>query len=119
RASGLLGVDLALCLGHSSPPSRSRRCTTSSCCWPSSCAVRWDLCSAYVGALLVNEVSTPFLNARYFLWKLGLENSKAYFYNGLALYATFSICRVAWIFAIMLQIGWAWYEVISPGVCVH
>lgn len=48
-----------------------------------------------VGSILW-EFSTPCVHARWILYKLGLEGSKLYYYNGLMMILSFAICRVCW-----------------------
>jgi len=48
----------------------------------------------YMGFFLINEVSTPFLNIRWFLFKMGLTDTKYYEWNGYQLAISFFIFRV-------------------------
>eukprot|EP00403_Amphidinium_massartii_P042262 CAMPEP_0178432288 /NCGR_PEP_ID=MMETSP0689_2-20121128/32304_1 /TAXON_ID=160604 /ORGANISM="Amphidinium massartii, Strain CS-259" /LENGTH=322 /DNA_ID=CAMNT_0020054263 /DNA_START=61 /DNA_END=1025 /DNA_ORIENTATION=- len=51
--------------------------------------------SAYVAVLLANEVSTVPLNIRYFLMFAGMQDTRCYCINGLALMASFFMCRLS------------------------
>lgn len=42
------------------------------------------------------EFSTPFVHLRWFLHSLGLQQSKLYKMNGLAMIGSFAVCRVVW-----------------------
>ncbi|PNH01206.1 putative TLC domain-containing protein C17A2.02c, partial [Tetrabaena socialis] len=47
-------------------------------------------------AFLMWEISTPFVHARWFMYKAGLANSKLYVLNGLAMLSAFFGCRIVW-----------------------
>lgn len=42
------------------------------------------------------ELSTPFVNFRWLMAKMGLDNSKLYIANGLAMLGVFFLCRNVW-----------------------
>ena len=48
----------------------------------------------YMGFFLVNEISTPFLNIRWFLFMTGRQSGKLYDWNAYALTLTFFVSRV-------------------------
>lgn len=49
----------------------------------------------FCGCFFCTELSTPFVNARVILSRLGLKNSKLYVVNGLVMLTVFAMCRVA------------------------
>ena len=49
----------------------------------------------YVLAMLVTEITTPFVNLRWWLDKAGRKNSRVYLANGLAMLALWTVFRVA------------------------
>lgn len=64
----------------------------------------------YLGGLLVNELSTPFINRRYTLKHQGLEESTAYLVNGMLLVVTFFVFRMVVCTAVVVHIGAAWKQ---------
>ncbi|CAM6114879.1 unnamed protein product [Calypogeia fissa] len=48
----------------------------------------------YILMVLFSEISTPFINIRWYLIESGLKNSKAYLYNGVALFLVWLGVRV-------------------------
>lgn len=54
----------------------------------------------FLGCFFCTELSTPFVNARVILSRLGLKKSKIYVVNGLLMMTIFAMCRVA-LFPIM------------------
>ena len=59
------------------------------------CAVRRQLLY-YAARLLFFELSTPFVQIRWFLHSLGLQKTKLYKMNGIAMIASFFVCRIFW-----------------------
>lgn len=57
----------------------------------------------FVGCFFCTELSTPFVNARVILSRLGLKNSKIYVVNGLLMMTVFAMCRVA-MFPVMYAV---------------
>ena len=49
----------------------------------------------FCGCFYCTELSTPFVNARVILSRLGLKNSKIYVVNGMVMLTVFAMCRVA------------------------
>ena len=45
---------------------------------------------------LLWEMSTPFVHLRWFLYKIGMKESKLYLYNGLLMIVAFGLCRICW-----------------------
>ncbi|XP_047475067.1 TLC domain-containing protein 3A-like [Penaeus chinensis] len=54
----------------------------------------------FIGCFFCTELSTPFVNARVILSRLGLKKSKIYVVNGLLMMTIFAMCRIA-LFPIM------------------
>ncbi|KAG7157920.1 TLC domain-containing protein 3A-like [Homarus americanus] len=54
----------------------------------------------FTGCFFCLELSTPFVNARVILSRLGYKNSKIYVVNGLLMMTVFAMCRIA-LFPIM------------------
>jgi hypothetical protein len=52
---------------------------------------------------LITEISTPFVNIRYFLVVFDMKNTKLYVYNGYAMLLTFFLFRVITIVPIWLH----------------
>lgn len=51
----------------------------------------------YHGAVyLMWEISTPFVHLRWYLYKVGLANTKLYVYNGVTMILAFFLCRNVW-----------------------
>ncbi|KAK4328677.1 hypothetical protein Pmani_000924 [Petrolisthes manimaculis] len=57
----------------------------------------------FVGCFYCTELSTPFVNARVILSRLGRKNSKIYVVNGLLMMTVFAMCRVA-MFPVMYAV---------------
>ncbi|XP_069160663.1 TLC domain-containing protein 3A [Procambarus clarkii] len=57
----------------------------------------------FLGCFYCAELSTPFVNARVILSRLGYKDSKIYVVNGLLMMTVFAICRIA-LFPIMYGI---------------
>lgn len=50
----------------------------------------------YAPRVIFFELSTPFVQLRWFLHSLGLQKSKLYKINGLAMIGSFFVCRMVW-----------------------
>ncbi|OQD69977.1 hypothetical protein PENDEC_c028G01182 [Penicillium decumbens] len=50
----------------------------------------------YAPTFILYELSSPFLNIHWFLDKVNMTGSRAQWYNGMALLATFFSCRLVW-----------------------
>uniref|UniRef100_A0A061QSV5 Tlc domain-containing protein n=1 Tax=Tetraselmis sp. GSL018 TaxID=582737 RepID=A0A061QSV5_9CHLO len=50
-------------------------------------------CQYFGASFLTWEFSTPFVHLRWFLFEMGLKDSRLYFYNGLAMIASFFAAR--------------------------
>eukprot|EP00892_Ulva_mutabilis_P005252 jgi/Ulvmu1/3099/UM015_0139.1 len=59
------------------------------------CAVKRKLLY-YAPRLLFFELSTPFVHVRWFLHSIGLQKSKLYKVNGIAMVGSFFVCRILW-----------------------
>ena len=57
----------------------------------------------FLGCFFCTELSTPFVNARVILSRLGLKNSTIYMVNGILMMIVFSMCRVA-MFPVMYTV---------------
>ncbi|CAL4065544.1 unnamed protein product [Meganyctiphanes norvegica] len=57
----------------------------------------------FVGCFFCTELSTPFVNARIIMSRIGLKSSKIYIANGFLMLILFSMCRVA-LFPIMYAV---------------
>ncbi|KAG0715748.1 Protein FAM57A [Chionoecetes opilio] len=57
----------------------------------------------FMGCFLCTELSTPFVNARVILSRLGLKNSTIYVVNGILMMLVFAMCRVA-MFPVMYAV---------------
>lgn len=77
--------------------------------WTAGLAFGW--CTLYLGGLLINELSTPFINQRYILKHKGLTDSRAYVINGYLLIGSFLLFRIIACAAVVLHIGFAWLEI--------
>ncbi len=49
----------------------------------------------YMSAMLLTELTTPFMNLRWMLEKAGAKSSPAYLYNGIAILVLWALARVA------------------------
>lgn len=58
-------------------------------------AVRQQL-QYYAPRVIFFELSTPFVHLRWFLYSLGLQKTKLYKANGLAMICSFTVCRMVW-----------------------
>ena len=59
-----------------------------------SCGLYYHFGTFYMGFFLINEVSTPFLNIRWFLFKSSLHEGRFYEINGYVLALSFFVSRV-------------------------
>lgn len=57
----------------------------------------------FMGCFFCTELSTPFVNARVILSRLGLKNSRVYVLNGILMMIVFAMCRVA-MFPVMYAV---------------
>lgn len=57
----------------------------------------------FLGCFYCTELSTPFVNARVILSRLGLKNSTVYVVNGILMMTVFAMCRVA-MFPVMYAV---------------
>ena len=85
--------------------------------------VHLGLGTVYMGTLLMNEMSTPFLNLSWFLLEFELQNSSWYTVNGVLFAGTFFVCRVFATAYVIYHIGYTWtsnfhnyWHLISPPV---
>ncbi len=51
----------------------------------------------YASMIILTEISTPFVNNRWFFATLGWGSSKMYVLNGLAMWASFFCARILWV----------------------
>jgi len=58
----------------------------------------WEKCVVLLVVMMLTEISTPFVNQRYFLSKCGMKSSKMYTYNGLLMWLSFGIVRMSSVF---------------------
>jgi len=65
----------------------------------------------FASTLLINELSTPFVNAFWYLQYTGQKESRAFMINGLLLLFTFTFCR-------MVFIPYNFYQLVSIGLCL-
>merc|ERR1712070_292593 len=64
----------------------------------------------YLAGLLVNEISTPFINQRYILKHQALTGSAAYGVNGICLALSFFVFRILACLLAVGHISFAWLE---------
>ncbi|KAG2386961.1 hypothetical protein C9374_001996 [Naegleria lovaniensis] len=58
----------------------------------------WEKCVVLLVLMLFTEISTPFVNQRYFLSKCNMKSTKLYAYNGILMWASFGIVRISFCF---------------------
>lgn len=71
--------------------------------------VRFQAATFYISVLFVNEFSTIFLNIRYMLLYAGRSHEPLYVTNGLALLASFFVCRMCMITTLVAHAAYAWW----------
>eukprot|EP00929_Paragymnodinium_shiwhaense_P024256 TRINITY_DN14987_c0_g1_i3.p1 TRINITY_DN14987_c0_g1~~TRINITY_DN14987_c0_g1_i3.p1 ORF type:complete len:289 (+),score=11.25 TRINITY_DN14987_c0_g1_i3:76-942(+) len=68
-------------------------------------------CGIWFGVtLLINELSTPFVNAHWYITFTGQKEKPIYVQNGLAMLFSFTLCRI-------LFIPFSFYQLASVGFC--
>lgn len=72
--------------------------------------VQYSAATFYMAVLCVNELSTVFLNLRYFLLFSGLQDSTLYLVNGLVLIASFFVFRVVTIAVLVAHALYSWWD---------
>ncbi|EFC38785.1 predicted protein [Naegleria gruberi] len=60
----------------------------------------WEKCIVLMVIMMFTEISTPFVNQRYFFSKCNMKDSKLYAYNGILMWLTFGIVRISFCFYI-------------------
>lgn len=93
-AIGYLMSDLRFCIRNINKDFGSF-CHHLSALYPYSLVILLGILSYYANFRLMAEISTPFVNIRWYYDVTGRKDSPIYFYNGLILAATFFLFRIA------------------------
>lgn len=72
--------------------------------------VQFRAATFYMAVLCINELSTLFLNARYFLLFSGRQDTTLYLVNGLALVVSFFVFRVLTISVLVAHALYSWWD---------
>mmetsp|Transcript_30629 Transcript_30629/g.49115 ORF Transcript_30629/g.49115 Transcript_30629/m.49115 type:complete len:266 (+) Transcript_30629:147-944(+) len=62
------------------------------------------------------EITTPFVNQRWFMYEAGLKNAKVYFYNGLFMVLLWFLTRVAFYTSLGFKLFITRHQVMSLGI---
>lgn len=83
------------------------------------------LATTYMAALIINELSTPFINLRVLInaiWPPTQDRPPSidlmYLLNGIALLVTYFFARVLWTFFIVLRVAFAWRQLWRVGLLI-